>query len=108
MRVDATALLRSRLCFVLFRAANVRERLARPSRHLRLAIVAALAFGFLVFGQSAPETSNRHPSPDDMVVSADGRRLYVVCSGTDELVAVDPIVKSIAGRVAVGHVPRGV
>jgi YVTN family beta-propeller protein len=82
--------------------------LARPSRHLRFAIVAALAFGFLVFGQSAPETSNRHPSPDDMVVSADGRRLYVVCSGTDELVAVDPIVKSIAGRVAVGHVPRGV
>jgi YVTN family beta-propeller protein len=43
-----------------------------------------------------------------MVVSPDGHRLYVVCSGSDELVAVDPLAKSVSGRVPVGRVPRGV
>jgi YVTN family beta-propeller protein len=82
--------------------------LARTFRRLRLGIAAGMACAFLLFGQSAPETTNRYPSPDDMVVSSDGHRLYVVCSGTDELVAVDPLAKSIAGRVPVGRVPRGV
>ena len=81
---------------------------ARPTGRLRFAIVAALAFTFLLFGQSAPETPHRYPSPDDMVVSPDGHRLYVVCSGTDELLAVDTVAKSVAGRVTVGRVPRGV
>jgi YVTN family beta-propeller protein len=71
-------------------------------------IVAALGCACLLFGQSVPETPNRYPSPDDMAVSPDGRHLYVVCSGTDELVSVDLAAKSIAGRVAVGRVPRGV
>src|ERR1035441_9065312 len=87
------------------RAATVRERLAR---RLRFTVVAALACAFLLFGQSAPETAHRYPSPDDMVVSPDGHRLYVVCSGTDELLAVDTAAKSVAGRVPVGRVPRGV
>jgi YVTN family beta-propeller protein len=43
-----------------------------------------------------------------MVLSADGHRLYVVCSGTDELVVVDPAAKSVTARVPVGQVPRGV
>ena len=75
------------------------------SRRGRLgACATVLACGFLLCGQ----TPNRYPSPDDMVVSPDGHRLYVVCSGTDELVAVDTAAKSVAGRVAVGRMPRGV
>ncbi len=43
-----------------------------------------------------------------MALSPDGARLYVVCGGTDELVVIDLHSKSIAGRVAVGRVPRGI
>jgi len=50
----------------------------------------------------------RYPSPDDMALSADGNRLYVVCGGTDELVVIDRAARTIAGRVAVGRLPRGV
>src|ERR1022692_4589128 len=106
MGVERTALLRSRLGTGFetgSRAANVRERFVR-----RFAIVAGLAFAFLLFGQAVPETPNRYASPDDLVVSPDGKRLYVVCGGTDELVAIDPLAKSIAGRVPVGRLPRGV
>src|ERR1019366_10282299 len=71
-------------------------------------IAALIACAFLLFGQSVPESVNRYPSPDDLVVSPDGKRLYVVCGGTDELVAIDPLAKSIAGRVPVGRLPRGV
>jgi len=81
---------------------------ARPTGRLRFAVIAGLAFAFLLIGQSAPEATNKYPSPDDMVLSPDGHRLYVVCSGTDELVSVDPLAKSVLGRVPVGRVPRGV
>ncbi len=50
----------------------------------------------------------RYPSPDDMALSADGSRLYVVCGGTDELVVVDRATRSVGGRVRVGRLPRGV
>jgi YVTN family beta-propeller protein len=50
----------------------------------------------------------RYPSPDDMALSADGDRLYVVCGGTDELVVIDRATKTITGRVRVGRLPRGV
>jgi YVTN family beta-propeller protein len=49
----------------------------------------------------------RYPSPDDMALSADGSRLYVVCGGTDELVAIDRATRTIADRVPVGRLPRG-
>lgn len=61
-------------------------------------------FAIVVASGSTP----RYPSPDDMVLSPDGRRLYVVCGGTDELVAVDRVSGKVEGRVAVGRVPRGV
>jgi len=71
-------------------------------------ILAGLVFASLLFGQPARETKYRYPSPDDMVLSPDGKRLYVVCSQTDELAVVDVGTRSVTGRVHVGHVPRGV
>ena len=110
--LQTTALLRSRLRHGRTtpiragpRGRPVRERLLR---NMRFGIVASAAFAFLLFGQAVPESVNRYPSPDDMVVSPDGKRLYVVCGGTDELVAIDPLAKSIAGRAPVGRLPRGV
>ncbi|MGA2155449.1 MAG: YncE family protein, partial [Bryobacteraceae bacterium] len=50
----------------------------------------------------------RYPSPDDLVLSPDGTRLYAVLSGTGEVVAIDTTTRAIAGRVPVGKVPRGI
>ena len=50
----------------------------------------------------------RYPSPDDLALSADGARLYVVCGGSDELLAIDRGTNTVSGRVTVGRLPRGV
>jgi YVTN family beta-propeller protein len=60
----------------------------------------------LLFSQYALHL-RRYPSPVDLAVSADGRRLYIVCEGTDELVVADAAQQSVIARVAVGRVPRG-
>lgn len=49
----------------------------------------------------------RYPSPDEMTLSPDGKRLYVVCTGTNEVVSVDPAARAVVARAAVGLVPRG-
>jgi len=50
----------------------------------------------------------RYKSPDDLAISADGKRLYVVCSGSDEVLAVDTGSLVVLGSAHVGRVPRGV
>ncbi|MGD0049681.1 MAG: hypothetical protein ABSE42_22030 [Bryobacteraceae bacterium] len=67
-----------------------------------LPILACLVFA------SAAAAQSRYPSPDDLVLSPDGTRLYAVLSGTGEVVAIDTAKRAIAGRVAVGKVPRGI
>jgi YVTN family beta-propeller protein len=72
---------------------------------MRIAAIAGVILAGMLAGQ--PELALRYPSPDDLAVSKDGKRLYVTCSGTGELVAIDLASRSIAGRVQVGRVPRG-
>ena len=55
---------------------------------------------------SAPE-SVRYPSPIEVALSPDGAHLFVLCSGTDELLLADAHTGKLLGRVAVGHVPKG-
>jgi len=43
----------------------------------------------LLAGQSDTPGDFKYPSPDDIVLSPDGKRLYVVCTGTNELAVVD-------------------
>ena len=62
----------------------------------------------LLAGQADVPGELKYPSPDDMVLSPDGKRLYVVCTGTNELAVVDTAAKSVIGRVAVGDKPRGI
>jgi YVTN family beta-propeller protein len=50
----------------------------------------------------------RYRSPDDLALSQDGKRLFVVCSGSDEVLVVDTATRTVAGRVQVGKVPRGI
>jgi len=49
----------------------------------------------------------RYPSPVELALSPDGSRLFVLCEGTDELVAADAHSGKIVSRVPVGHVPKG-
>jgi YVTN family beta-propeller protein len=55
---------------------------------------------------AAAET--RYRSPDDLALSPDGKRLFVVCSGSNEVVAISTASRSVVGRVPVGKVPRGI
>ena len=66
-----------------------------------------LMFGALLHGATVGKAT-RYPSPDDMVLSPDGNRLYVVCGGTDEVVVIDRAAKAVAGRIPVGRLPRGI
>jgi YVTN family beta-propeller protein len=50
----------------------------------------------------------RYGSPDDLALSPDGKQLFVVCSGSDEVLVVDTATRAVTGRVAVGRVPRGI
>uniref|UniRef100_Q01TK7 40-residue YVTN family beta-propeller repeat protein n=1 Tax=Solibacter usitatus (strain Ellin6076) TaxID=234267 RepID=Q01TK7_SOLUE len=70
-------------------------------------LLAGFVFASLLWAQPQPE-GKRYPSPDDMVISPDGKRLYVACGQSDELVVVDRALQVVAGRVRVGRVPRGV
>ena len=68
-------------------------------------VIALVALGF---GQGPAGSKARYPSPDDIVLSPDGTRLYVVCEGSDELAVIDVRAQAVSGRVGVGRVPRGV
>ncbi len=50
----------------------------------------------------------RYKSPDDLVLSADGKRLFVVCSGSDEVLVVDTATRAVTGQAHVGKMPRGI
>jgi YVTN family beta-propeller protein len=66
----------------------------------------AAIWGLLFVAAAAGQT--RYRSPDDLALSPDGQRLFVVCSGTDEVLAVDTAARAVVGRVPVGKVPRGI
>jgi YVTN family beta-propeller protein len=59
-------------------------------------------------GRQAASLRERYLSPIEMAFSADGRSLYVVCEGSDEVRVVDVESGKVAGQVAVGSVPRGI
>jgi YVTN family beta-propeller protein len=66
-----------------------------------------ISFAVLLCGQSALHL-RRYPSPVDLAVSPDGRRLFIVCEGTDEVLVADVAQQSVIARVPVGRVPRGI
>jgi len=49
----------------------------------------------------------RYPNPVDVKLSTDGKRLYVVCQGSDELAVIDTASRGVLVRIPVGSVPRG-
>jgi YVTN family beta-propeller protein len=75
---------------------------------VRLPLVAALLALALLTCASGAEQKLHYPSPSELALSADGRWLLAACEGTNEVVVIDTAAKSIAGRVPVGRVPRGI
>jgi YVTN family beta-propeller protein len=71
-----------------------------------------MAVGILAIAITAkakPESDEaRYLSPREMVLSLDGRWLYVMCEASDEVRVVDSQSGRVVKTVAVGHVPRGI
>ncbi len=73
----------------------------------RAGIGVALAISIFAIVAARPQTQ-RYPSPIELALTADGGRLFVVCEGTDEVVAFDTATGRILRRIPVGHVPKAV
>ncbi|MBZ5703361.1 MAG: beta-propeller fold lactonase family protein [Acidobacteriia bacterium] len=97
-------------------AARMPQRIRSGWSRLALSItgVLAVALGSPWLAAAPPQTRtarNLEPSyltPVELKFSPDGARLYVVCEGSDALLAVDARARRVIGRVRVGHKPRDV
>ena len=72
------------------------------------AALLVLLSGLLGARAGSPVEEPRYLSPGELVTSADGRWLYVVCEKSDELLAVDTAAEKVLKRLQVGHVPKGI
>ncbi len=54
-------------------------------------------------GSADPE----YLTPVEIKFSPDGAKLYIVCEGSDSLLALDTRTRKVVARVKVGHKPRG-
>jgi YVTN family beta-propeller protein len=79
----------------------------------RRALAIAVASAALAcLGAKAPAVVTRspivrYPSPVEVVVSADGARLYVVCEGTGEIAVLDANTSATLRHIPVGRAPKG-
>jgi YVTN family beta-propeller protein len=75
-------------------------------------MVVAVAFGLLALALSAKATPDsteaRYLNPREMVLSPDGRLLYVLCEASDDVRVVDTKSSVTVKVVPVGHIPRGI
>jgi YVTN family beta-propeller protein len=87
-------------------------RVAPKSAAIAAAMAVAVAFGFLALTLTAkakPDSDEaRYLNPRELVLSPDGRRLYVMCEASDEVRVVDTNSGKVLQIVAVGHMPRGI
>ncbi len=87
-------------------------RVASKPQVIWVAMAVAVVFGFLAFTLSAkakPDSDEaRYLSPREMVLSLDGRSLYVLCEASDEIRVVDTRSSATVKVIPVGHIPRGI
>ena len=57
--------------------------------------------------KSAAPTEPAYLTPVEIKLSADGKKLYVVCEDGDSVLAVDTQTKQVVARAKVGHKPKG-
>jgi len=84
-------------------------------QRLRIAFCVAMVIAVVMLtiaarpaSKQAPALRERYLSPIEMIFSPDGRTLYVVCEGSDEVRVIDPQSGKVMAAIPVGHVPRGI
>ena len=87
---------------------SVRRRLVLILRIASVCAVAVVTLAANPEPHPAMSLRERYLSPIEMVLSADGHLLYVVCQDSDELRVVDPTTNKVTAIVAVGRSPRGI
>ena len=72
-------------------------------------LVVAMLPGRPVFaGENRPSVENvNYASPLELTFSPDGKRLYVLCQGSDEVRVLDAASYVVIKNIAVGHLPHG-
>ena len=89
------------------------------AKHANVALKLAISIGLMLAGTIAKPSAEqrsipanaqteRYLSPIEMAISADGRRLFVVCEGSSEVRIVDTQSGKVITNVPVGHQPRGI
>ena len=87
-----------------------------PARFTRAILVALAVLGAVslstpyVAAPKTPATPGSEPAyltPLDLQLSPDGSKIYVVCEGTDSVLAVDTRTKRVVAQVKVGQKPKG-
>jgi YVTN family beta-propeller protein len=74
-----------------------------------LMTAALIVLGCTLTAGAKPESSEaKYLSPGEMVLSTDGRSLFVICEKSNELLVVDPKLGRVAKRAGVGLAPRGI
>lgn len=92
--------------------------MASARRMRRLAFIAAAcatSFGLaalwqsgaMVAAQPEPTPEERYASPLELLLSPDGRELYVLCQGADEVRVLNAASGRVLRIIPVGHEPRG-
>src|SRR4051794_19217450 len=66
-----------------------------------------LSLALTVFATAAGVPRSRFASPIEVVPSADGARVYILCEGTDEVAVYDTQRGAIVRRIPVGRAPKG-
>ena len=72
-----------------------------------LCVLCALCGESLFGAQQSIPAEPAYLTPVEIRLSADGKRLYVVCEDDDSVLAVDTQTQQAVGRTKVGHKPRG-
>jgi YVTN family beta-propeller protein len=73
------------------------------------AVIACIVLGGASGAGAKPESAQpKYLSPGEMVFSADGRLIYVVCEKSNQLLVVNAKAGTVTRRIDVGTVPRGI
>jgi len=89
------------------------SRIANADFHRMMRVGGILAVALLAIAakpasqQSASLVKERYLSPLEILSSANGRRLYVLCQDSDEVRVVDADSGKVTATIPVGHAPRG-
>ncbi len=79
-----------------------------PALAMSFALMLLLPSAKPAVARSNSEISERYLSPLEMLLSPDGRSLYVVCQASDELRVVDVESGKVVNVVPLGRAPRGI